>query len=309
MTATFSLPLNLRKKDIVGPGSGTDGPRSVGLKRRRSILDPTLFGGRTREHTVKGHERKRSSPFVCHSPQSGRFRPYTPPVARVQMEPMEEEEIGFPLRHSHRAGLNRQSTIRLVRESTSADMILRTSLMGTPESLARESRDADTREATRNPSPPEFSKLPPLRQSTRVEEMSGIDFGLDSGMEREDDEAQEILDDREDAPVEAITLISPTVPGAFPTMEVSVTPKKSPAHSAAPFVFGSPLHGVSDEQFGQAGLAILEELNAQLRERGVAAIGEPVKVEHKVGVGKGAGTGLGRGGGRFDQAHQREFSR
>jgi len=181
--------------------------------------------------------------------------------------------------------------------------------MGTPESLARESRDADTREATRNPSPPEFSKLPPLRQSTRVEEMSGIDFGLDSGMEREDDEAQEILDDREDAPVEAITLISPTVPGAFPTMEVSVTPKKSPAHSAAPFVFGSPLHGVSDEQFGQAGLAILEELNAQLRERGVAAIGEPVKVEHKVGVGKGAGTGLGRGGGRFDQAHQREFSR
>jgi hypothetical protein len=224
------------------------------------------------------------------------------------MEPM-EEETGVPLRHSQHAGLNRQSTIRLVGESTSADKVLRSSLMGTPESLVRELRDADMRESTRSPSPPEFSKLPPLRQSTRVEEMSGIDFGLDSGMERDDDEAQEILDDREDVLDKAVTLISPTVPGAFPTTEVSQTPKKSSPVNDAPFIFGSPIHGVTDEQFSQAGLAILEELNAQLRERGVAAIGEPVKVEHIVGVGKGAGIGLGRGGGRFDHAHQREFSR
>ena len=224
------------------------------------------------------------------------------------MQPM-EEETGVPLRHSHHAGLNRHSTIRLVGESTSADKVLRSSLIGTPESLVREARDADMRESTRSPSPPEFSKLPPLRQSTRVEEMSGIDFGLDSGMERDEEETQEILDDREDELDKAVTLISPTVPGAFPAMELSQTPKKSPSDKAAPFVFGSLLHGVTDEQFGQASLAVLEELNAQLRERGVAAIGEPVKVEHKVGVGKGAGIGLGRGEGRFDQAHQREFSR
>lgn len=106
-------------------------------------------------------------------------------------------------------------------------------------------------------------------------------------------------DDEDDRPI----------PGAFPT---------PPSKRKQPFIFGSnsDAAGVSNEQFGLAGDAVLEEMNRKLQERGIASIGQTLSKEDillkraKEGRSWTGSVGGKHGSkGRFEDAHARQFAR
>jgi hypothetical protein len=99
------------------------------------------------------------------------------------------------------------------------------------------------------------------------------------------------------------------MPGALPIS----TPKPTPA-----FVFGSPENAVSNNQFSEAGRAILAQMNAKMPEG--FAFNEELLKGKSAGVDKlvktssvaEGGWGLMGAGGKTDryaEAHQREFSK
>lgn len=99
------------------------------------------------------------------------------------------------------------------------------------------------------------------------------------------------------------------IPGAFPT---------PPSKRKQPFIFGSNLDtaGISNDQFGLAGDAVLEEMNRKLQARGIASIGQTLNKEEVLQQRSKEGrswTGSmgGKNGpkGRFEDAHARQFAR
>lgn len=99
------------------------------------------------------------------------------------------------------------------------------------------------------------------------------------------------------------------IPGAFPT---------PPSKRKQAFVFGSSAEGagISNNEFGLAGDAVLEEMNRKLRERGIASIGQTLSKEEilqkRAKEGRSwTGSVGGKHGpkGRFEDAHARQFAR
>ncbi|KAJ9106176.1 hypothetical protein QFC21_001319 [Naganishia friedmannii] len=116
------------------------------------------------------------------------------------------------------------------------------------------------------------------------------------------------------------------IPGAFPTPSSSRRRQHQQQQQQLqpipePFIFGtaSPTVGISNEQFGAAGDAVLEEMNRKLRERGIVPIGQEMdrgEVLRTKGRNRGLGeNGLGpvggetKGRGRFDDVHARQFAK
>jgi hypothetical protein len=112
------------------------------------------------------------------------------------------------------------------------------------------------------------------------------------------------------------------IPGAFPTPTSSRRRQKQQQHQPTPepFIFGTAATsaGITNEQFGMAGDAVLEEMNRKLRERGIVPIGEEMDRNEVLrtkgrtgGIGEsGAVEGGGKKGrGRFDDVHARQFAK
>lgn len=101
------------------------------------------------------------------------------------------------------------------------------------------------------------------------------------------------------------SLVSPSPPR---TLDI-------PSTNSAPFVFGSPHHKVSNDQFREAAASVLEEMNARLRSEGVDEIG--VEIINKLhptrevvpNPSDGGRKGGGEVGRRFEDVHRREFGR
>ena len=88
--------------------------------------------------------------------------------------------------------------------------------------------------------------------------------------------------------------------------------------TTAPFIFGSPHHRVSNNQFREAASSVLEEMNARLREEGVDEIGVDIinklhpAIESSVMQRETKPIPLLKRGeitSKFDEVHQREFNR
>lgn len=99
------------------------------------------------------------------------------------------------------------------------------------------------------------------------------------------------------------------IPGAFPT---------PPSKRKQPFIFGgnSDTAGISNDQFGLAGDAVLEEMNRKLQARGITSIGQKLSKEEvlqqrsKEGRSWTGSMGEKNGPkGRFEEAHARQFAR
>lgn len=381
MTASLSLPLHFRKSSAqfdttcaqphrVHHRSNTVNGVHNGTARR-SIFSSGLLDG-SREHaairrpqSTLGFRTPLDDKPNLHEPHHLPLTQHsgTKSILRDEIEELdsivaEQAAVGVPLRHRESSGLRRASTIRLV-ENRNRPVSARVSLYdGAPSSsevstpmssnmppFAQDEEQVGSA-AERSPSPPEFSKLPPLRPSMRVEELSGVDFGLETTIEQsqvDEDEAQpghltqggmypelppvpplpqhsSMLQDRASSP-------QLELPGSFPASDQNpnlATPKpaaKDQAPHLPEFVFGSPMHGVTNDQFSKAGQAVLAEMNKRLMENGVLPIGsEHVTTRHSFknsGPGNGVGLGRGRGndkprvasGGRFDRAHEREFAK
>lgn len=275
--------------------------------------------------------------------------------------------VGVPKRHQQHSTMRKASTIRMIGDTTINATPARGNRgtsgaellddWGTPQSLLnelqekgqdfwcalgenQEPRSLGGRTARLSVSPPRPSELPPLRQSTRLEDMSGMEdmsmgLGLDSVMEKtmpdDGDEGMERLrEDSGDMEVDDEHSIIPSVypslpgdntrgmrssspglplPGAFPS---DATPKKKLSTLPAPFIFGSPAHGITNDQFSRASEAVLSEINAKLRNQGVAGIGEKFALAEEFGGSSGGQVERGMGGGKQDRyasAHQKEFAK
>lgn len=99
------------------------------------------------------------------------------------------------------------------------------------------------------------------------------------------------------------------IPGAFPS---------PPSKRKEPFVFGTDSNtaGISNDAFGIAGDAVLEEMNRKLQARGIASIGQTLSKEEvlqqRSKEGRSWAGSLGRRNepkGRFEDAHARQFAR
>jgi hypothetical protein len=351
MTASFSLPTNLRKRRFnpaailetemdsqVQPGKDKRARRSSGnvlLNRAKSMIDVT-----------KKHERKRSSPFVLPSPGSTRYIPYTPPEYRARPVtsmaaftlPTDEPVVGVPQRHSQHADVKRGSTIRIVDSSAvERDRVGSedgTSLSGLSEGawmLGLPTQNKVKNEGlglSRSPSPPASSMLPPLRQSTMAEDMTGLMSYLDTEIEHgseSEEEQEELMDEavptsgRDDhgLPAESPTSSGFKLPGAYPSTKegkaLSSSVKGGNGKDGNHFAFGSSSQGVSNDQFAKAGEDLLRELNAKLMDRGVAGIGQPLSQTTRERKNDGTGIPLEVEkrvlAGKYDRAHQKEFSK
>ena len=332
MTASFSLPTKFRNRrvPILPQDEQTDNQAAKPAKRTSQTV---LNRAKSMIEVKKTHARKRSSPFVQPSPGSTRYLPYSPPLYRNRAvaSPGTDPVVGVPQRHSHRINVNRGSTIRIVGSSaperlSSAEA---SSIREVPEAawLMGLPTGNMTDETSRSPSPPAPSTLPPLRQSTLAEDLTGMSSFLDNetGVEPalESEEEQELLLDEEvhaskgnmSAAVRAA--FSPTdpsfcVPGSYPQESTSSVLR----HEAQGdhFQFGSFAHGVSNEQFAKAGEDLLQEINAKLQDRGIAGIGRstlsrtPLGCEVPVGI-SARSTNDRAISGRYDQAHRKEFSK
>ncbi|PPQ97269.1 hypothetical protein CVT26_006662 [Gymnopilus dilepis] len=101
------------------------------------------------------------------------------------------------------------------------------------------------------------------------------------------------------------------------------TPSKSRAPSIvpSPFVFGTPQHQVTDDQFRAAASAVLEEMNAKLREDGVDEIASDIITKLHPNAGKDKallsprqirplpGSKRGEISQKFDKMHEEEFQK
>lgn len=269
--------------------------------------------------------------------------------------------VGVTKRHKQHSSMKRASTIRIIGDSA-ADATPRRGVTsgadglecgGTPQSLLNELQDGGQdmyyaeeavvvgrgpigRAGYRSPSPPMSSDLPPLRQSTRVEDLSGMDIDLgfnsvaertfpdddEDGMERLRDEDSEMdIGDHsiipsiypslpgDNAALRDARSPSPAVPGAFPS---AAGPKQRGSTRPDPFIFGSPAHGITNEQFSQASEAVLSEINAKLRDQGIVGIGDKILLDDDFdGEAGGAGSRMNLNGkqGRYALAHQKQFAK
>jgi len=106
-----------------------------------------------------------------------------------------------------------------------------------------------------------------------------------------------------------------TPPRALPQAKSNCADERVPL---TPFIFGSPHHKVSNNQFREAATSVLEEMNARLRAEGVDEIG--VDIINKLHPSKGSSAAqreikpiptLKRGEitSKFDEVHLQEFSK
>lgn len=181
---------------------------------------------------------------------------------------------------------------------------------------------------SRSPSPPASSTLPPLRQSTMAEDMTGLmsylDTEIEHGLESEE-EQEELMDEavptsgRDDhgLPVESPTSSGFKLPGAYPSSKEGNALVSSAGsgngNDGNRFAFGLSSQGVSNDQFAKAGEDLLRELNAKLMDRGVAGIGQPLSQTTRERKNDGTGIPLDVEkrvlAGKYDRAHQKEFSK
>ncbi|KAF4612886.1 hypothetical protein D9613_011118 [Agrocybe pediades] len=110
-----------------------------------------------------------------------------------------------------------------------------------------------------------------------------------------------------------------------PTSPVSASPSNTlaPPKSPQPFIFGSPHHKVTNEQFSATAASVIEEMNQRLREEGVAGIdlgiieklhrnAKPREIRPLPGSARKSaanGTNTGEIANKFAKMHEVEFSK
>lgn len=215
--------------------------------------------------------------------------------------------VGVPTRHGHMLDSAAPSTIRMV--STKRILHDHASAKGGSEKRKRDFllRDADT---SHGPShKPKTVLAPfckyPIKKSPRKRSIPTT--SADPPQSTEDVAAQDSLaqavtpdiEEEDDRPI----------PGAFPT---------PPSKRKEAFIFGSDsaIAGISNEEFGIAGDAVLEEMNRKLKARGIASIGETLNkqqvLQQKIKStedSKYASKSRAAPQGRFGAAHAKQFAR
>lgn len=330
LTASFSLPANLRRRrhvpsllqdsaEIVPPpgskpgwthplmsyftGSGSDG-----LNRSRSM------------HEIgQDRYRTRSGPFVTLSPGKTKLVPFHPYGASIYREnspgpsPRDGEMrllrfektrplpvVRSPKRRSRRVSSGRMSTIRIVgaypeeKPTKSTEDIYGTEWV--PEAAWLASPTVMDIKQERSPSPPAASMLPPLRQSTLADDITGFESYLndEAELEEESEEEQEELlsspsptrrpyeprqhfRDVRGVARTASKTVSPTaevfsVPGSYPRESNHST--RGYTDTETDFDSGSAAPAISKDQLDQAGLDMLKQINADLAAKGIPPIGQ-----------------------------------
>lgn len=225
----------------------------------------------------------------------------------VQEQPARQPIVGVPTRHGHMLDSAAPSTIRMV----SAKRILHDHAWAKEGTKTRKRDyvllDADT---SHDPSPKPKSVLTPfciypIKKSPSKKSIPTT--AADPPQSTEDVPAQ-------DGVARAVTLDFEEedecpIPGAFPT---------PPSKRKEAFIFGSDsaITGISNEEFGIAGDAVLEEMNRKLKARGIASIGETLNRQQVLqqktkSTEDSKYTSKSRAApkGRFGAAHAKQFAR
>lgn len=257
------------------------------------------------------------------------------PVQQVESSPraVSVRSVGIPKRHEHMLGSTVPSTIRLVTTHT-----------GIVHGVEQSSPSTKVAGATTHHGLKPFCRYPiknsPSMRCKNPEQhvrpsSTFVHQANDSSEIATPSETAQAFSTRSRTTTSYPDLPSDTeeepdlpIPGAFPTPTSSrrrqqhqqQQQQQQDRPTPEPFIFGttSGMTGISNEQFGMAGDAVLEEMNRKLRERGVVPIGEEmnrdevlrVKGRHVLGGGHGlAMSGQKKTRGRFDDVHARQFAK
>lgn len=224
----------------------------------------------------------------------------------VQEQPASHATIGIPRRHEHMLDSRVPSTIRMVSADRKLDQhsnpaqkaqAFKTTVVDDAEPLQASSKAKSVLTPfCKYP----IKRSPPKKQHLQTE--STVPPPSIESVEIKDHFAQTLVMDTEEEDDRPI-------PGAFPT---------PPSKRKEAFTFGSnsSVAGISNEEFGIAGDAVLEEMNRKLKARGIASIGQTLSREEILRQ-KGRSTESvnsafkGKSGpkGRFDSAHAKQFAR
>ncbi|KAJ9124278.1 hypothetical protein QFC22_001078 [Naganishia vaughanmartiniae] len=320
--------LNLRLRNASSSSLG-----SLSLKRKASSLLPHSGGEKSTPLVPSGLAR-----LAMGEMQAGLLAAEN----EESSLPVSTRSVGIPKRHGHMLGSTVPSTIRLVTRNTEPAHT-------TPVSL-RSEKNADGSNQTRTDLVEDVKATHglkpfcryPIKSSSSTRRKSPekqVEPGCTSTSRRANQQnqvatppssrAREIFSGSAtmttpiypDLPSDADEEPDLPIPGAFPTPTSSRRRQQQQQQpTPEPFVFGSTSSsaGISNDQFGMAGDAVLEEMNRKLRERGIVPIGQEMDRDQVLRT-KGRNRGLSgnslmvtgdkKGRGRFDDAHARQFAK
>lgn len=227
---------------------------------------------------------------------------------RIQVLEDPQPSIGVPTRHGHMLGSRVPSTMRMVSSDRNLedDTSIRRQSQNAQTPNPQLVRDDMQTEASPKPKPvlTPFCKYP-LKGSPAKKRLPPIPSNPPLPIEH-----VPIKDDSEQpSPMDTEEEDDRPIPGAFPT---------PPSKRKEAFVFGSKsgVSGISNEEFGIAGDAVLEEMNRKLKARGISSIGQtPTKEEilrqkaTSAQTSRHASRNKDSLKGRFDAAHAKQFAR
>jgi hypothetical protein len=219
-----------------------------------------------------------------------------------------QPSIGIPTRHGHMLGSRAPSTMRMVSSSRNLEdnMSARRQaeiVQTTTPKLVRDDMQIGASPKLKPVLTP-FCKYP-LKGSPSKKRLPAIP--VDPPQPIGQVPIADIAD--QPSPMETEEEDDRPIPGAFPT---------PPSKRKEAFVFGSKsgVSGISNEEFGIAGDAVLEEMNRKLKARGIASIGQTLNREEILQQRARSAQSSGYASkskdgskGRFDAAHAKQFAR